>query len=55
MSWSDPDNQGRFVTGNNNTSLINSDAILTYNNNFGKVSLSVSGGGNYAYSNNNNL
>ncbi len=55
MSWSDPDNQGRFVTGNNNTSLINSDAILTYNNNFGKFSLSVSAGGNYAYSNNNNL
>ncbi|MEP7233298.1 MAG: SusC/RagA family TonB-linked outer membrane protein [Ginsengibacter sp.] len=55
MSWSDPDNQGKFVTGNNNTSLINSDAILTYNNNFGKVSLSVSAGGNYAYSNNNNL
>jgi TonB-linked SusC/RagA family outer membrane protein len=55
MSWSDADNQGKFVTGNNNTSLINSDAILTYNNNFGKVSLSVSAGGNYAYSNNNNL
>ncbi|MEJ7586688.1 MAG: SusC/RagA family TonB-linked outer membrane protein [Ferruginibacter sp.] len=55
MSWSDPDNQGKYVTGNNNTSLINSDAILTYNNNFGKFSLGVSAGGNYAYSNNNNL
>ena len=55
MSWSDPDNQGRFVTGNNNTALINSDAILTYNNNFGKFSLGISAGGNYAYSNNNNL
>lgn len=55
MSWSDPDNQGKFVSGNNNTSLINSDAILTYNNNFGKFSLGVSAGGNYSYSNNNNL
>ncbi len=55
MSWSDPDNQGKFVTGNNNTSLINSDAIVTYNNNFGKFSLGVSAGANYAYSNNNNL
>ena len=55
MSWSDPDNQGKFVTGNNNTSLINSDAIITYNNNFGKLSLGASVGANYAYSNNNNL
>ncbi len=55
MSWSDPDHQGKFATGNNNTSLINSDAILTYHNNFGKFSLGVSGGANYAYSNNNNL
>ena len=55
MSWSDADHQGKFSTGNNNTSLINSDAILTYHNNFGKFSLGVSGGANYAYSNNNNL
>jgi len=55
MSWGDPDNQGKFAKGNNNTSLINSDAILTYNNNFGKFSLGVSAGANYAYSNNNNL
>jgi TonB-linked SusC/RagA family outer membrane protein len=55
MSWSDPDNQGKFVTGNNNTSLYNSDAILTYNNNFGKFSVGVSAGANYAYSTNNNL
>src|SRR5258706_2253274 len=54
-SWSDPDNQGKFVSGNNNTSLINSDAILTYNNNFGKFSVGASVGGNYAYSSNNNL
>ncbi|HTN09290.1 SusC/RagA family TonB-linked outer membrane protein, partial [Agriterribacter sp.] len=55
MSWSDPDNQGKFASGNNNTSLINSDAILTYNNNFGKFSLGASGGANYAYSNNNSM
>jgi len=54
-SWSDPDNQGKFVSGNNNTSLVNSDAIITYNNNFGKFSVGVSAGGNYAYSNNNSL
>ncbi|MEP7108699.1 MAG: SusC/RagA family TonB-linked outer membrane protein [Ferruginibacter sp.] len=54
-SWSDADHLGKFVTGNNNTSLINSDAILTYNNTFGKFSLGASVGGNYAYSNNNDL
>jgi len=55
MSWSDPDNLGKFVSGNNNTSLINNDAILTYNNNFGKLSVGVSVGGNYAYSSSNSL
>src|SRR6478672_5767184 len=40
---------GQFVTGNNNSLLANTDAILTYNHNFGKLSLTVSAGGNYAY------
>ena len=46
---------GQYVTGNNSSLLVNSDAILTYNNNFGKFSVNVSGGGNYAYSNNNSI
>lgn len=46
---------GQYVTGTNNSLMVNSDAILTYNNNFGKLSLNVSVGGNYAYTNNNSL
>jgi len=46
---------GQFVTGNNSSLMVNSDAILTYNNNFGKLSLNASVGGNYAYTSNNNL
>ncbi len=46
---------GQYVTGNNNSLMANSDAILTYNNNFRKLSLNVSVGGNYAYTNNNSL
>ncbi len=55
QSWSDPDNHGRFVTGNNSSLLVNSDAILSYKNNFGKFSLNASAGINYAYGNTNNL
>lgn len=46
---------GRYVTGNNSSLMVNSDAILSYNNNFGKFSVSVSGGANYAYTNSNSL
>jgi len=46
---------GQFVTGNNNSMVINSDAILTYNNNFNKWSVTASAGANYGYTNNNNL
>lgn len=46
---------GQFVSGNNNSLLFNSDAILTYNNEFGKFSVSASGGFNYNYTNSNNL
>ena len=42
---------GQFISGTNNSFLSNSDAILTYNNNFGKCSVSASGGANYGYSN----
>jgi TonB-linked SusC/RagA family outer membrane protein len=46
---------GQFITGTNNTLMINSDAILTYNKNFGRLSLTASAGANYAYTNNNTL
>ncbi len=55
QSWKDADHLGKFVQGNNNSSLINSDAILTYNNNFGKFSVGASVGANYAFSSNNSL
>ena len=55
-SWgSKNDKYGGFVSGNNNSLQANSDAILTYHNNFGKISLSVSAGGNYSYSNSSSL
>ncbi len=46
---------GKFVTGNNSSLLINSDAILTYNKSFKKISLTASAGANYGYSNTNSL
>lgn len=46
---------GQFVLGTNNSLLTNSDAILTYNNDFGKFSFSASVGGNYAYYDNSTL
>ena len=49
------DGDGQFVTGNNNSLTVNSDVILSYNNNFGKLSLNASVGGNYGYGNNNSL
>jgi len=49
------DGDGQYVTGNNSSLMANSDAILSYNNTFGKLTLNASVGGNYAYTNNNNL
>ena len=49
------DKYGQFVSGTNNSLLANSDAILTYHNTFGKLSLSASAGGNYSYSNSSSL
>lgn len=52
QSWGGKgDAYGQFVTGNNNSTEANTDAILTYNNNFGKLSVTVAGGGNYRYTN----
>ncbi|MEI7587336.1 SusC/RagA family TonB-linked outer membrane protein, partial [Runella sp.] len=42
---------GQFVTGNTSSVEANTDAILTYNQNFGKLSVTVAGGGNYRYTN----
>ena len=55
QSWSDQNHKGQYTVGNNSSLLVNSDAILTYNNNIGKFSLSASAGANYAYGNTNNL
>ncbi len=55
MSDKAANGDGQFITGTNNSLLVNSDAILTYNNNFGKFSLTASAGANYAYSNNSSL
>lgn len=52
QSWGGKgDAYGQFVTGNNNSMEANTDAILTYNQNFGKMSVTVAGGGNYRYTN----
>lgn len=55
MSDKAANGDGQFITGTNNSLLVNSDAIVTYNNNFGKFSLTASAGANYAYSNNSSL
>ncbi|HET7116170.1 MAG TPA: SusC/RagA family TonB-linked outer membrane protein, partial [Hanamia sp.] len=55
-SWgAKSDKYGQFVSGTNSSLQANSDAILTYHNNFGKISLSASVGGNYSYMNSSNL
>ncbi len=46
---------GQFYIGTNSSLLVNSDAIVTYNNDFGKFSLSTSVGGNYAFNDNSTL
>ncbi len=43
------DANGQFNPSQNTTNSYNSDAILTYNNTFGKFGLSASGGVNYNY------
>jgi TonB-linked SusC/RagA family outer membrane protein len=55
-SWgSRSDKYGQFVEGNNSSVQSSSDAILTYHNNFKKLTLSASIGGNYSYTNSNSL
>lgn len=52
QSWGGKgDPYGQFVTGANSNLEANSDAILTFNDNFGKFSLTASAGGNYRYVN----
>lgn len=46
---------GQFVMGTNSSLMVNSDAILTYNKEFGKFSVSASAGANYAYYDNSSL
>src|SRR6266542_1263416 len=46
---------GQFVTGTNSSLMANSDAILTCNNNFGKLSVTPFAGANYAYTYNSSL
>ncbi len=46
------DAYGQFNPTQNNTTSINSDAILNYNNTFGKFSLNASGGVNYIFDRN---
>jgi TonB-linked SusC/RagA family outer membrane protein len=46
---------GQFYVGTNSSLLVNSDGILTYNNDFGKFSLSTSVGGNYTFNDNSTL
>ncbi|WP_254411999.1 SusC/RagA family TonB-linked outer membrane protein [Dyadobacter diqingensis] len=54
QSWGDKsDAFGQYVSGNNSSIEANSDAILTFTKNFGKLSLSVAGGGNYRFTNTN--
>lgn len=56
QSWgAKGDPYGLYVSGNNSTMEANSDAILTYAKNIGKLSVSVSGGGNYRFNNTNNM
>lgn len=46
---------GMYVTGNNNSTIYNTDVILNYNKEFGKFSLNAAVGGNYQFTTNNNL
>ncbi|MEO9005269.1 MAG: SusC/RagA family TonB-linked outer membrane protein, partial [Ginsengibacter sp.] len=55
-SWgSKSDKNGQFVSGNNSSLQTSSDVILTYNNNFKKLSLTASLGGNYSFANSSSL
>jgi len=44
---------GQFQTNSANTIVVNSDAILSYNQSFGDFTVSANGGFNYAYNNSN--
>ncbi|MCF0058442.1 SusC/RagA family TonB-linked outer membrane protein [Dyadobacter sp. CY356] len=44
---------GAYVTGNNSSIEANSDVILTYNKNLGRLSVNASVGGNYRFNNSN--
>ena len=51
QSWGGKgDALGAYNYGNNNTMSASSDVILSYNKNFGRFSVSASGGGNYSFS-----
>ncbi|MEO6618545.1 MAG: SusC/RagA family TonB-linked outer membrane protein [Dyadobacter sp.] len=55
-SWGEKgDANGQYVSGTNSSIEANTDAILTYSKNFGKLSLTVAGGGNYRYTNSNSM
>lgn len=46
---------GQFIMGTNSSLMVNSDAILSYNKEIGKFTVSASVGGNYAYYDNSSL
>jgi len=52
MSSKFANGDGQFVTGTNSSNINNTDAILTYNKNIRKFSVTVAGGANYQFSNN---
>lgn len=55
-SWGDKgDAFGQYVQGSNSSVEANTDAILTYNKNFGKLSMTLAGGGNYRYTNSSDM
>lgn len=55
-SWGDKgDAYGQYVQGSNSSVEANTDAILTYSKNFGKLSLTLAGGGNYRYTNSSSM
>ncbi|WP_221390177.1 SusC/RagA family TonB-linked outer membrane protein [Dyadobacter sp. NIV53] len=52
QSWGDrSDALGQYVSGTNSSLEANSDAILSFNKNFGRLSLSAAVGGNYRFTN----
>jgi len=50
-SWGNrSDLYGQYNPTQSSSTLVNNDAIVTYNNNFGKFSLNIAAGGNYSFS-----